>query len=130
MADPTLELTSTDERLSIGTVEGLGALLLVGESLDFELEYLHLDGPPTCANVPTNFTGFTAIAEVLDSTDASIQAITVTPSAGDTTGKFAFHLDPADVTTSLMTNAVKWRFRITSGGTVNNILIYTTFTVT
>ena len=128
MADPVLELTSTDERLSIGTVEGFG-ILLVGESLDFELEFLNFDGT-LCKDVATNFTGFTAIAEVLDSTDTSIQAITVTPSAGDTTGKFALHLDPADVTTSLRTNAVKWVFRITSGGTVNSFLIYTTFTVT
>ena len=54
----------------------------------------------------------------------------VTPSAGDATGVFALHLDPADVTTSLRDDAVKWKFRMVYGSVTNKLLIYANFKVT
>lgn len=115
---------ATGPGLSIG---GPGDTLYVGASFDREYEWLTR---ANCADTPLDFTGYTWVAEVLDATGAVIYTPTVTPSAGDTTGKTAVHIDPADTTTTLRDTAVSWRLRVTSGATTNNILIQESFKVT
>lgn len=115
----------TDEELNIGDANGL---LLVGQSFDRTLSFVSFNGT-TCKDEPTTFLGFTMIAEILDATGAVLDTFTVTPSAGDATGSFDFHLDDSQVTTTLMASAVKWKFRMVDGVT-NQALIYAGFKVT
>jgi hypothetical protein len=116
----------TDEELDIG---GPNGPLLVGQSFDRTYNFTAFDGL-TCSDVPVDFTGFTLIAEILDSTDAVLDSFTVDPSVGDTTGSFDLHLDPAQVTASLRTSSVKWKFRMVDGGPTNEALIFANFKVT
>lgn len=115
----------TDPELNIGDANGL---LLVGQS--FERPYNFTAFTSDCVDAPVDFTGFNLIAEVLDASGAVLQAMNVTPSTGDTTGAFILQLDPADVTTALRDNAVKWKFRMIDGGATNDALIFADFTVT
>ena len=115
----------TDLKLSIG---GPNGLLLLGSSFDRVYDWL---GFVDCAEDPVDFTGFTIIAEILDSTKAVLDTFTVTPSAGDTTGIFALHLDDTQVDANLQANATHWQLRITDGTpAVNHLLIFTSFKVT
>ena len=114
----------TDEALNIGDANGL---LLVGQSFDRTLSFVSFNGA-TCSDEATDFTGFTMVAEILDTADAVLDTFTVTPSAGDATGSFDFHLDDTQVTTTLRASAVKWKFRMVDGVT-NQALIYAGFKV-
>jgi hypothetical protein len=116
----------TDERLNIGDANGP---LLVGHSFDRSYEFTAFDGD-TCSDEPVDFTGFFLIAEVVDADDAVLETFTVDPNIGDPEGAFELHLDPAQVTTALRDNAVKWKFRMVDGGVTNELLIYADFTVT
>jgi len=126
MPDPAQFSPDTSEALSIG---GPGDLLLVGSSFDRAYEWLYHDAA-TCTDLPVDFTGYNVDAEILDISDAVIGTFDVTPVTGDATGKFALHLDPFDVNTTLRDNAVKWQIRISVGSTVNVPLTYVPFTVT
>jgi len=116
----------TDEALNIGDANGP---LLVGHSFDRNYRFTAFDGE-TCSDVPVDFTGFSLIAEVVDADDAVLETFNVDPNIGDPNGSFDIHLDPAQVTTTLRDNAVKWKFRMIDGGVTNELLIYADFTVT
>lgn len=115
----------TDPELDIG---GPNGFLLVGAS--FDRPYNFTSFTSDCVDAPVDFTGFIIVADILDSANAVLDTFTVTPSVGDATGAFVLHLDPAQVTTSLMASAVKWQFRIVAGIITNDVLIYANFTVT
>lgn len=117
----------TDEEFDIGSANGL---LLVGQSFDRTFTFTSFVGGTTCSDVPVDFTGFTMIGEILDAADAVLDTFTVTPSAGDATGSFDLHLDPAQVNAALRTSAVRWKFRMEDGGTLNELLLYNNFKVT
>jgi hypothetical protein len=116
----------TNEEYDIGSPNGL---LLVGQSFDRTFTFTQFDGT-TCKDEPVDFTGFTMIAEVLDSSGVVLDTFTVTPSAGDTTGSFDIHLDDTQTTTGLRTSAVKWKFRMDDGVNINEALLYNNFKVT
>lgn len=116
----------TDEELDIG---GANGLLLVGQSFDVTHNFTSFAAEPICADEAADFTGFNVFAEILDASGAVLDTFTVTPSAGDATGSFDFHLDDTQVTTTLRANAVKWKFRMVDGVT-NQALIYANFKVT
>jgi hypothetical protein len=116
----------TDQVFDIG---GPNGLLLVGQSFDRSFNFKALDSS-TCGLESVDFTGFTLVGDIVDAADAVLASFTVTPSAGDATGVFALHLDPADVTTSLRDDAVKWKFRMVDGSVTNKLLIYANFKVT
>ena len=117
----------SDPDLAIG---GPNGRLFVGDSFDRQYDWLAFDGA-TCSDVPVDFTGFTIIAEILDSANVVLDTFTVTPSVGDTTGIFELHLDDTQTTTTLRDDAVNWRMRITDGTpAANHPLIFTSFKVT
>lgn len=116
----------TSEVLNIGDSNGP---LLVGQSFDRTFTFRSFVGA-SCSDVPVDFTGFTMIGEILDASDIVLDSFTVTPSAGDATGSFDLHLDPGQVDAALRTSSVKWKFRMSNGGTVNEALIYANFKVT
>lgn len=117
----------TNEELNIGDANGL---LVVGQSFDRTYSVTSFVGEPTCADEPTTFVGFNMFADIVDASGVVLDTFTVTPSVGDTTGSFDLHLDPDQVTASLRANAVKWKFRMEDGGTMNELLIYANFKVT
>jgi len=122
----------TDLDLSIG---GPNGRLFVGDSFDRgPYEFLTPADPvegETCKLEPVDFTGFTLVAEILDSANIVLDTFTVTPSVGDATGAFVLHLDDTQTTTTLRDSAVNWRLRITDGTPVaNHPLIFTSFQVT
>ncbi len=121
----------SDLDLSIG---GPNGKLFVGDSFDRGYEFLSPADPvegETCKLEPVDFTGFTIIAEILDSSNVVLDTFLVTPSVGDATGAFVLHLDDTETTTVLRDSAVNWRLRITDGTPViNHPLIFTSFKVT
>jgi hypothetical protein len=120
----------TDQVFDIG---GPNGLLLVGQSFDRSFSFKSLVkalDSSTCGLESADFTGFTLVGDIVDAGNAVLASFTVTPSAGDATGVFALHLDPADVTTSLRDDAVKWKFRMVYGSVTNKLLIYANFKVT
>ena len=117
----------TDEEFDIGSANGL---LIVGQSFDRTFSFTTFVGEPTCADEAVDFTGFTMIGEIIDAAGVVLDTFTVTPSAGDATGSFDLHLDPAQVDAALRTSAVKWKFRMEDGGTLNELLLYNNFKVT
>jgi hypothetical protein len=116
----------TDPNLNIGDANGK---LLVGHSFDRPYNFTAFNGT-TCKDEPVTFVGFNLIADIVDSAGVVLDSFTVTPFAGDLTGEFELHLDPAQVTTTLRDNAVQWKFRMVDGGTTNDLLILANFTVT
>lgn len=118
----------TDEEFDIG---GPNGLLVVGQSFDRTYSFTQfaiVDGD--CVDEPVTFVGFTLIAEIIDAAGTVLDTFAVDPSAGDTTGSFDLHLDDTQVTESLRTSAVKWKFRMIDGGPTNELLLYNNFKVT
>lgn len=116
----------TNEEFDIGSANGL---LIVGQSFDRTYSFTQFNGE-TCSDEPVTFVGFTMIAEIIDAAGVVLDTIAVDPSVGDATGSFDLHLDDSQVTASLRTNAVKWKFRMTDGGPTNELLLYNNFKVT
>lgn len=119
-------LPSTDPNLDIG---GPNGQLLVGQSFDRAYNITEFSGT-TCADEPVDLTGTNLIADIIDSAGVVLDSFLVTPAAGDETGEFDLHLDPAQVTATLRDNAVQWKLRRVDGGTMNELLVLANFTVT
>ena len=117
----------TDEELNIGDANGP---LLVGQSFDRTYVITSFNGE-TCADEPTDFTGFFLIADIVAADGETVlDTFDVSPNIGDASGTFDLHLDPAQVTSALRDNARKWKFRMVDGGVTNELLILANFTVT
>ena len=115
----------TDEEFNIGDANGP---LLVGQSFDRTYNFTSFDGT-TCKDEPTDFTGFNLFGDIVDVAGTVLDTFAVTPTIGDATGSFDLHLDAAQVTTTLRSSAVKWKFRMV-GGSTNELLIFANFKVT
>lgn len=93
------------------TIGGPGDQITAGDT--WQRSFPRTD-PQTC--VPVDFTGWTPVAEVVDSGGTVLETATVTPSPGDDTGIFLVELTPAQTAVVPGTNTL--RLRVSLGGDV------------
>lgn len=121
--------THSEPLLGIGNPQSLlQDTLYTTDSFDRFIEW-RLPDPVDCKApyLPADFTGYTPLAEILDSDGAVVETLTVSPIVGDATGKFDLSLTPAQTAPTLAAAGVLWRFRLILAPTFQETYIIAPF---